>query len=44
MTTEYRYLDKNMNQVSREKADIIEIIKKDEKGCVLDSKQVIVPS
>ena len=44
MTTEYRYLDKNMNQVAKEKADIIEILNKDENGSVLDSKQIIVPS
>ena len=44
MTTEYHYLDKNKNQVAKEKAEIIEILKKDENGSILDSKQISIPS
>ncbi len=40
--TEYRYLDGLMNLVSKEKADMIEILTKDDDGVVLDSKLIIL--
>jgi len=42
--TEYRYLDSNMNPVQKEKADMVEILQKDEDGSILDSKLIIISS
>ena len=42
--TEYRCLDSNMNPVPKEKADMVEILQKDESGSILDSELIIISS
>ena len=40
--TEYRYLDSNMNPVSKETADLIEILQKADDGSVVNSKLIVI--
>jgi hypothetical protein len=40
--TEYRYLDSNMNPVQKEKANMVEVLTRNEDGTVLESKLIIL--
>ena len=40
--TEYRFLDANMNLVSKEKANMVEILTKDDDGVVLESRLITI--